>query len=477
MTTGRGPHSALRHLAIEDELAEPGDGHDLATQRQRREHRAVASATAAVGARGLALLASFVAVPLTIGYLGVDRYGIFVAVTSISTMLVFADLGLGNGLLNFVSAAHARGDRNAAVAAVSSAFAMLVLVALVIAVVFSVAYTQVDWASLIGVRSGSAAAEVGPSLLVVVLLFVLALPLGVIERVRMAFQEGFVNSAIAGVAALAGLVALIIAIWLRASLPVLILLVSAAPLIALAANGYVLFWRTRPWLRPRPRLVNASTAIALGRIGFLFLALQAAVVVAFQSDILVAATILGTEAAAVYAVTLKLFLVVPTLLSLYFAALWPAYTEAISRGDAAWVRKTLRRSVMLAGVASATAALALTLWGSGFIRWWTDGAIEPPIALLIGAAVWAILSSVFNAISIVLNAASVILFQVVVAVAMAVASILLSITLAHVIGVAGIIWGTTIAYAIVSGVPILWYLPRFLRGLDRGATLPTGATP
>ncbi len=47
----------------------------LEAQRSRRDRRAVASTAAAVGARGIALAGSLVAVPLTIGFLGVERYG------------------------------------------------------------------------------------------------------------------------------------------------------------------------------------------------------------------------------------------------------------------------------------------------------------------------------------------------------------------------------------------------------------------
>jgi O-antigen/teichoic acid export membrane protein len=307
---------------------------------------------------------------------------------------------------------------------------------------------------------------VGPAIAVVVALFVLSLPLGIVERVRMAFQEGFLNSIAAAAAAVLSLLLLLAAIAVGASLPLLILLVSASSIAALAVNGYRLFWRDRPWLRPRPALARFGTAITLGRIGFLFLVLQVAVVVAFQSDVVVAAVILGPEDAAVYSVTLKVFLVVPTLLSLYFATLWPAYTEAIRRGDTEWVRATLRRSSLAALFVAGVASLVLAIAGPTLIRWWTAGAVDPPLVLVLGAAVWAVVSSAFSAISILLNAASVILFQVIVAIAMAAVSIGLSVWLANEVGLVGIIWGTVLAYVVIAAIPIALYLPRFLRGLD-----------
>ncbi len=475
MTDERGRLAVLRRWTGTDEAVVADADLALESLRRRRDRRAATSTVAAIGARGVALLASFIAIPLSIGFLGLERYGILVAVTSLTAMLVFADLGLGNGLLNVMSEAHGRNDRRTASGAVSSAFFMLIAIAAAVTAVFAVVYPFVNWARLLGTTGGTAGSEVGPAVAVVVGLFVLALPLGVIERVRMAYQEGFINSLAAVVAAILGFCALLVAIALRASLPVLILATSAAPLAALAFNGYRLFRRDRPWLRPRLRHASISMARGLGRIGFLFLALQVAVVVAFQSDVIVAATILGPEAAATYAVTMKFFLLTPILLSLYFATLWPAYTEALARNDVAWVRRTLRRSVWIAALSSGLVSLVLLLGGAAFIRWWTGGAVDPPFGLILGAAIWATVNGVFNAVSILLNAASVILFQVVIAVLMAIASITMSIVLANLAGIAGIIWGTLVAYLLFSAIPILVFLPGFLRGVSEGRHAPANA--
>jgi hypothetical protein len=48
---------------------------------------------------------------------------------------------------------------------------------------------------------------------------------------------------------------------------------------------------------------------------------------------------------------------------------------------------------------------------------------------------------------------------------MAIASIGLSILFANVFGVAGIIWGTLLAYTLFSAIPVLILLPRLLTRL------------
>ena len=87
------------------------------------------------------------------------------------------------------------------------------------------------------------------------------------------------------------------------------------------------------------------------------------------------------------------------------------------------------------------------------------------VSLLVGFAVWAALFAFGNVVSMLLNAANVILFQLIAASLMALTSIILKIEFAHAFGVSGIIWGTVLAYGICSVVPTLLYL-RHRRRID-----------
>lgn len=433
--------------------------------RRRRDRRAAASTVAAAGARTLAIAASFLSIPLAIGFLGAERYGILVAVTSLTGMLVFADLGLGNGLLNTASDARARGDREAVASATSSAFFMLLVVAGAAIMVFTATYPVMDWPAFFNVRTEPAVAESGPAVAVAVVVFLLAIPLGLVERLRLAHQEGFVNSAAASLGSVLGLACLVAAILMQASLPVLLAAMVLPPVVTLLANGLILL-RHRPWLTPKLSRARRAVALRLARIGSLFLVLQVAIAVAFQSDVIVAAAVLGPEAAATYAVTLKFFLIAPSFIGFYLAALWPAYSEAIARGDTAWIRSTLRRSMLIAATGSTAFAAAMLAIGPWLLPAWTGGEVRPPFPLLLGAAAWSVLLATFSSIAMLFNAASVVLFQVVTATVMAAVSIVASILLANAIGLPGIVLGTVGAYVVFSAIPIAIYLPRLLKRLD-----------
>jgi O-antigen/teichoic acid export membrane protein len=433
-----------------------------AARRKRRQTRATATSLAAIIARIASIGTSFLAIPLTITYLDIDQYGLLVSLTALTSMLVFADLGLGNGLLNILGEAVGQDDEDVAARAVSSAFFMLLVIAVTGALVAVLVLPAVPFSSLFHLPPGEAAASALPAALTLFGLFLLGIPLGIIDRVRLGYQEGYLSSVAAIAGGVGSLLGLLLAIANRASLPALILAISAPPLIATCVNGLVLFRRQRPWLFPRISRFQTGVAVRLARLGFQFLILQLAVAVAYQSDVVIAAGLLGPAAAATYAVTLKFFMAVPIFVSLYLAALWPAYGEAIQRGDSRWIRGTFATSVKVAVATTVLASSILIIAGPWVIGTWTGGAVNPPLPLLIGAGIWSVVYAAFNAISMLLNAASMLRVQVAIAAVMALASVGLSVLFGTVAGLSGIVWGTLTAYILFAAIPLAIYLPRAL---------------
>ena len=77
---------------------------------QERYRRVALTAISSAGARALTVVTMLIAVPLTLNYLGSERYGLWMTISSIILMMRFADLGMGLGLMNAVSEAHGQED-------------------------------------------------------------------------------------------------------------------------------------------------------------------------------------------------------------------------------------------------------------------------------------------------------------------------------------------------------------------------------
>ena len=433
---------------------------------RERYRRAVLSFGTSLFARLITVATQLVATRLALGYLAPERYGLWMAISSTAlTFLVFADLGLGNGLLNALSAARGQDDEKRASEIVSSSFFMLLAVALALLAITLAIHPFIPWASLLRVSTPLAASEAAPAMLVFVLCFLINIPLGIVSRVQSGYQEGYRTSLWAIGGSLVGLLMTIVAIRARAGLPGLVLAASGAPILATVANGWALFWRERPHLRPRLSRARRKTADAILRLGALFFLLQMTSAVAYQTDNLVVTRFFGAAAVTTYAVPMQLFSAIPIFVLMMLMPLWPAYGEALSRGDVGWVRQTLGRSILLSIAMAAVVAVPLTIFGRPLIHLWVGPGVTPSISLLAGMGTLAVVLSGGNAVAVFLNGVSWVRFQLILGVIVALAALGLKIALAPVMGIEGVVWATVVAWTIPSSIAYGMILPKRLERL------------
>lgn len=428
-----------------------------------RHRRIILTALASAGARGVTVLTGLISVPLTVRYLGVERYGIWMVISSVISLLQFADLGLGNGLLNAIAETNGKNDRKMAREYVSSTFFLLFGIAILLALVFFVAYPYISWQHVFNASSMLAVVEAGPATAVFMGCFLFNIPLGVVRRTQLGYQEGFVNSILETVGRLVGLGGVLLAIALKAGLPWLVLAMAGGPVLAALFNGIQIFGFRRPWLIPR---LGCITKTAMGKVlktGFLFFVLEIVGALAFTSDNIVIAQVLGASAVTLYAVPMKLFQLLSTVLQMVLSPLWPAYGEAVAHNDLEWAKRTLRKSLGFSMLFGTLGSVVLIVFGSQFVRIWAGPEIAPSFELLLGLGLWTVLNITGTAVAMFLNGVNAIGFQTITAVLMGISALILKIVLSQTIGLSGVIWATIIAYFVCVVIPMVIYVPRLLR--------------
>ena len=101
--------------------------------------------------RGINIFISLMYVPLLINSLSAYRYGIWLTITSIMAWLSLFDMGLGNGLRNKLSESIAKNDTKEAKYLISTAYASITILSLVLNALFFVITTHLDWSSILNV--------------------------------------------------------------------------------------------------------------------------------------------------------------------------------------------------------------------------------------------------------------------------------------------------------------------------------------
>jgi O-antigen/teichoic acid export membrane protein len=441
---------------------------DMATAAGRsseRYRRVALSSLASAGTRAVSVVITFALVPILMRYLGAERYGLFMTITSVLMMLTFTDLGVGNGLLNAISEAHGADDRRSMQISVSSAFTVLSGLALLLFVAFTFAAPVIPWGLAFNINSPGGVVEAAPAMWVLVGCLLLSMPLAIVQRVQVGHQESFRTQAWLGVGSLLGFVGVIAAVRFKASLPWLVLATAGGPVVATLLNFVNEFAWRRPWLRPRHRFSRRDAARALLGTGLLFLIIQVAVAFTYASDNFIVAQLLGARAVTEYSIAARLFSVSPLMLGFVLGPLWPAYGEAQVRRDNGWIVRTFRRSLVLSMAVSLSLALATLVFQRQIFAAWVGPDLRPSWALLVGLAVWSVISSVAAALAMVLNGMGVIRLQAIAAILMLVVATVVKVALVRRVGLPGIIWGTIIGHLVCVAAPLFWAVTTLLAKL------------
>ncbi len=74
------------------------------------------------------MIISFMLVPLTIGYVSSDLYGVWLTLSSILTWLTFLDIGFSQGLKNKLAEAIAQTDWGKGKSLVSTTYFLMILI-------------------------------------------------------------------------------------------------------------------------------------------------------------------------------------------------------------------------------------------------------------------------------------------------------------------------------------------------------------
>lgn len=392
-------------------------------------------------------------------------------ISSVLAMAAFADFGVGNGVLNTVAKAFGQDDIPAMRRAISSGFAILLAIAACVLAGFFTIYPFVNWASVFRVSTPLAMAEAGPALAVFAVCFALNIALDTVQRVQLGIQQGYRYGIWQTVGSFVGLLGVLLGIYFHVGLPVLVLALAGAPTLATLANALHFFTIARPDLRPGLSLITGAVIRQIARLGLLFFVLQLAVSIAFSADNLIIARTLGAVRVPEYAIPQRMFAFISMLTAMMLTPLWPAYGEAISRGDTPWIRRTLVRSILGVFAASATAATLILLLSHKLLALWVGGSVKPSLALLLGLAVWSVMDCCGNALAMYLNGTSVMSYQIVVACVFGLGCVTTKVLLIRSFGIAAVPWSTIASYLLLNALPAAIFVPWSLRGLEAKSRL------
>jgi O-antigen/teichoic acid export membrane protein len=423
-------------------------------ERERRSRSVVRGTISAVLARGLGSLTGLITVPLTVGYLGSERYGIWMTISSVLIFLGFTDLGLASSLTNVLGKAFGEDDRDRARRYVSTALLILSIIAALLVIAAIIFATPLAELLFPNIDSSLMRREVVPALVIALAIFALNFPLLVANRVLAAYQESARANLWIMAGSVANLAGILVVIWYRGGLPWLVLGYSGLALVVSATSTIWLFGWHKRWLLPAIWRINSETFRDLFSSSWKFFIINTGWLINSQTDNFIIAHYLGPAQVTPYSVTFRLFAYATLIQALAFPSMWPAYTEAAARNDFDWMRGMYQKNLRWSLLIAIAVVGILTIFGQTIIRIWAGPLAVPPFSVIVWMAIWNLMLAHLVAASCLLQATGHITGLSIYCSVTAVLNIALSVFLVRPYGVSGVIAATVIAYAAASFIPV-----------------------
>lgn len=336
-----------------------------------------------LAARGVGIVCQLLQVPLVVHALGAEAFGLWMTMTSITSFVLFADLGLGVGAQNRLAELFAHNRRAEARALFGGVFLLLAGIGVALGAILTCVLLPLDFGALFHLKNAATAADAPAAALALAWIFCAGFPFGLAQRLAFARQEGWMHNIAQAGGSLASLAVVAFAAHRHAGLAGL---VAGAQGAMLLGNVVLLGVQLRQlrWLGGRRFTASFTHVRDLLRLGACFSIQQMLATVLFALPQVVISTSLGAAAVTPYNLLQRLFNLFAVVQNAFMLPLWPAYSRARAHGDFAWMRAALRNSLRATAGCSVLPMIVGAAFAPAIVALWVGRAAVP----LAPALVW-----------------------------------------------------------------------------------------
>lgn len=301
--------------------------------------------------KGISMVVSFALVPLTIGYVSSELYGVWLTLSSILTWLSFFDIGFSKGLKNKLTEAIANDDWQKGKSLVSTTYFMMVIIFLPVCFVLEIAIPFINWSTLLNVDV-QYTPEITKAMHILIAMACLQMVVNVFSSVVAAFQKIALSNAFQPVGNLISLVLIyILTKTCPPSLTVLALTLAAMPILVTLCASVVFFSGRFKRVSPSVTSISKDYVKDLFGLGYKFFIIEIQVIVLYQSTNILISNVSSPNEVTTYNIAYKLLSLAIMIYTIITAPLWPAYTDAYAKKDFQWMKAMREKMKRILGIA------------------------------------------------------------------------------------------------------------------------------
>ncbi len=399
--------------------------------------------------KGASIIIQLLLVPLTLGYLNSELYGIWLTLSSIMLWLSFFDVGFTLGLKNRLAEAIALGNYDKGKSLVSTTYFMMIIIFIPLGFILESIVPYINWSSFLNV-SPDYNEQLIQVVQVIVACFCLQMIFNVIASVLAAFQKVALSSLFP---VIGNFLALIIIYFLTkftsSSLLNLALAISYLPVLVYIVSSIIFFKGTLKRVAPSFKHIDLSLIKDIFNLGFRFFIIQIQMIVLYQSTNILISNISSPVDVTSYNLAYKYISIALMLFNIILGPIWPAFTDAYTKKDYAWMNNVYRRMVQIYGILCLAILIMVVVSPFAYNLWFGDKAVVP-VFMTISVALYIIIHSWDSLQIVLINGIGCVTIQTVVTVIGLVMHIPMSLFLGKYCGALGVIFSMIIINSIYS---------------------------
>jgi len=396
----------------------------------------------------ISMIVSYLYVPIALNYLGVEKYGVWATILSILSWIGYFDIGIGNGLRNKLTESISKKDGQSR-KLVSSAYAFIALIMVVIVTVFSLMATFVDWNKVFGVS------DIHENLTIVIVMSGLFVSvnfiLSICNNVLYALQKAAVVSVSALATQILNLLGILIAMrFVHSNLFVMTFVYGCSMLTVSVVASFIIYKKNEN-LRPSIKEIDIKAGKSITSLGMQFFVIQICALVLFTTDSLIISYLYGAADVTPYNTVNMLFNVIIGVFTALIAPVWSNVTKLKTERNYDGIKRLIRK-LQLIMIPFVAGTILLVLIFRPLTRLWLGLELAYTDALIVFGAMYCLLTIWCNTYAAVSNGMEIMKISMFFACIQATVNIPLSLFMARTLGFqsAGVLGGTCGAMMIAA---------------------------
>lgn len=397
----------------------------------------------------ISLSTSLLIVPITINYLNNEIYGIWMTITSVLFWINTFDIGLGNGMRNYLTGAISRKDFNLGRRYISTTLALLTAIALTMAIIISVPMSILDFNQFFNTKALSNEG-LRNALIVAIGFTLLNFVVKNIGLIFVAMQKYAINDllSVSGNVIALGIIYLLTKFTTGNLLYVVLAYTATHSLIFMLA-AIPLFIK-HPELRPSFKYFDKGLTRQIIGKGLSFFVIQiSSCLVIFGAANMFITQYCGPSAVTTYNIAYKYFNLLVIAYTIILAPMWNAYTDAYVKGDMKWIENNFNRALKLWGI-SVVGGVIMLLGCPIFYHIWVGDKVTVPFSVSLSTLIYVCFFNLNNCVTYLVNGLNKIRVQIITSLVFTAVYILVVLSTGTKLGIEGVVLCMAGSYASMS---------------------------